>query len=134
MNQNLKTLSLVKYVDYSVIKYENGKPIGEILTQSNKVHFEYIDKSITENEVISKYIKQMRSNCIADVIVFEIYQMQVEENSYNLMLNMFNRNKSTTIREYFKENLFTENSSVLHMGTFTYIQGNLISNNNSLVC
>ena len=76
----------------------------------------------------------MRSNCIADVIVFEIYQMQVEENSYNLMLNMFNRNKSTTIREYFKENLFTENSSVLHMGTFTYIQGNLISNNNSLVC
>lgn len=116
-----------------MLQYENGKVIGELPITPSIFYFEYIDEEITAKEFISKYSSKMKSNCIADIVLFEIFQIQVQEEAYKLMLDMVNNNKEIVIREYFKENIFSKSHKVLQIGTYTYSQSN-ISGSNGLFC
>lgn len=133
MEQRVKTISLVKYNDFSLIKFENGKSVGEIPVIPCNIHFEYIDSEISPKDFIAQYGKKMKSNCIADIVLFEIFQLQVNEDAYNLTLKMVNNQKEIVIREFFKGNMFNENSKVLQVGTFNYLQRD-IRQDSGLVC
>ncbi len=133
MKPKLKTLSLVKYSDFALLKYYKDNKVIEIPVSPSIFHFEYIDDEITAKDFINKYNKQMRRNCIADIVMFEIFQIQVIENTYNRMLDITNKEKEKVIKEFFKENMFATDSRVLQLGLYTYLQNNTNSDNSGYV-